>query len=226
MSESPPRFCWLYDELMSSETLYAAFEPRAKGAKWALYQWSLPESDARHVPENVSSGCMSVGCGRHFGLLGEFYIHTRWLGRKAEDQNPRGTAVDAGGCSAGLMPSMSRRSICVIASRVALNWPKRKRPGSLPTGKTRRTPLRVDRAWARGRLLGPARGVYRGWGRDGPVCPWAVVSPVSQGCRASHRPVRWSPSRLVRVRGEDQRVGGMGESAYKVWLSVVLCMLS
>ena len=40
-------------------------------ARWKLYQWSLPEGDARHVHDSVSSVCMSAGCGRHFGLLGE-----------------------------------------------------------------------------------------------------------------------------------------------------------
>ena len=62
--------------LMDSETLYAAFEPRQGGNKWALYQWSLPEGDARHVSESTTSVCMATGCGRHFGLLGGFLIST------------------------------------------------------------------------------------------------------------------------------------------------------
>ncbi|EIW67560.1 hypothetical protein TREMEDRAFT_69630 [Tremella mesenterica DSM 1558] len=50
------------------ETLYAGFRPGQNG-KHAMYQWSLPEGNARHVGDNVSSICMQSGCGRHFGLL-------------------------------------------------------------------------------------------------------------------------------------------------------------
>jgi len=60
------------EKLTSSETLYAAFVPKRgdKKGKWALYQWSLPEGDARHVPDHISNMCMAEKCGRHFGLLG------------------------------------------------------------------------------------------------------------------------------------------------------------
>ena len=58
--------------LICRETLYAAFASKTGGnAKSALYQWSLPEGIARHVPEMVSGTCMTTSCGRHFGLLGE-----------------------------------------------------------------------------------------------------------------------------------------------------------
>ena len=53
------------------ETLYAAFKPGEGGTKHALFQWSLPDGNARHVPESVTSSCMQEGCGRHFGLLGK-----------------------------------------------------------------------------------------------------------------------------------------------------------
>lgn len=42
-----------------------------KKSKWALYQWSMPEGDARHVPDTLANSCMAEKCGRHFGLLGE-----------------------------------------------------------------------------------------------------------------------------------------------------------
>ncbi|WOO83333.1 Beige 1 [Vanrija pseudolonga] len=50
------------------DTLYAAFEAPA-GHKYPLYQWSLPDCNARNVPESVASFCMAEGCTRHFGLL-------------------------------------------------------------------------------------------------------------------------------------------------------------
>ncbi|ORX37123.1 hypothetical protein BD324DRAFT_427163 [Kockovaella imperatae] len=53
----------------AGETLYAAFEPSADTSKYTLWQWSLPEGGARHVPEAVSHLCMAEHCGRHFGLL-------------------------------------------------------------------------------------------------------------------------------------------------------------
>lgn len=56
-------------DLSRRETLYAAFEPVTPGGKHLLYQWSLPESNARHVPDSVSHTCMADKCGRHFGLL-------------------------------------------------------------------------------------------------------------------------------------------------------------
>jgi hypothetical protein len=56
-------------DLYRRETLYAAFEPVTPGGKHLLYQWSLPESNARHVPDSVSHTCMADKCGRHFGLL-------------------------------------------------------------------------------------------------------------------------------------------------------------
>ena len=60
---------------MDRETLYAAFAAKAGGnAKSTLYQWSLPEGNARHVPEMVSGTCMTTSCGRHFGLLGMSHI--------------------------------------------------------------------------------------------------------------------------------------------------------
>jgi hypothetical protein len=59
------------ERLMNRETLYAAFAAKVGGnAKSTLYQWSLPEGNARHVPEMVSGTCMTTSCGRHFGLLG------------------------------------------------------------------------------------------------------------------------------------------------------------
>jgi hypothetical protein len=57
-----------------SETLYAAFRPGWGSQKSALYQWSLPEGDMRHVPETASSSCMADACGRQFGLLGEWLL--------------------------------------------------------------------------------------------------------------------------------------------------------
>ena len=61
----------LRELLMNRETLYAAFAARVGGdAKSTLYQCSLPEGNARHVPEMVSGACMTISCGRHFGLLG------------------------------------------------------------------------------------------------------------------------------------------------------------
>ena len=59
--------------LTTSEILYAAFEPREgdKKGKWALYQWGMPEGEARHVPDHITSVCMAEKCGRHFGLLGK-----------------------------------------------------------------------------------------------------------------------------------------------------------
>ena len=61
----------LRGELMIRETLYAAFASKVGGnAKHTLYQWSLPEGNARHVSEMVSGTCMTTSCGRHFGLLG------------------------------------------------------------------------------------------------------------------------------------------------------------
>jgi hypothetical protein len=56
-------------DLYRRETLYAAFEPVNPGGKHLLYQWSLPESNARHVADSVSHTCMADKCGRHFGLL-------------------------------------------------------------------------------------------------------------------------------------------------------------
>jgi hypothetical protein len=57
------------------ETLYAAFAAKVGGnAKSTLYQWSLPEGNARHVPEMVSGTCMTTSCGRHFGLLGSWSL--------------------------------------------------------------------------------------------------------------------------------------------------------
>ncbi|KAL7420576.1 Beige protein-like 1 [Cryptotrichosporon argae] len=50
------------------ETLYAAFKP-GESAKHSLYQWSLPETNQRHVPESVAPGCMAESCTRQFGLL-------------------------------------------------------------------------------------------------------------------------------------------------------------
>ncbi|WWC88365.1 uncharacterized protein L201_003276 [Kwoniella dendrophila CBS 6074] len=51
------------------ETLYAAFEPSDDKSKYSLYQWSLPDGPARHVPDSVSHHCMAQGCSRSFGLL-------------------------------------------------------------------------------------------------------------------------------------------------------------
>ncbi|KAL1405839.1 Beige protein-like 1 [Vanrija albida] len=50
------------------DTLYAAFEAPV-GQKYPLYQWSLPDCNARNVPESASGVCMCKGCTRHFGLL-------------------------------------------------------------------------------------------------------------------------------------------------------------
>ena len=58
---------------MFSETLYAAFEPEVEGGRYTMYEWGLPESDMRHVPDSVSHVCMAPACGRHFGLLGESF---------------------------------------------------------------------------------------------------------------------------------------------------------
>lgn len=53
------------------DSLYAAFPPHeAAAGKTVLYQWSLPEGGARHVPDSAGHECMA-GCGRVFGLLGE-----------------------------------------------------------------------------------------------------------------------------------------------------------
>nr|XP_019013052.1 uncharacterized protein I206_02549 [Kwoniella pini CBS 10737]OCF51833.1 hypothetical protein I206_02549 [Kwoniella pini CBS 10737] len=51
------------------ETLYAAFASSDEKAKYALYQWSLPDGPARHVSDMVSHQCMAQNCSRHFGLL-------------------------------------------------------------------------------------------------------------------------------------------------------------
>lgn len=53
------------------ETLYAAFKPVEEKQKHMVYQWSLPEGNARHVLDAVAHTCMAERCGKHFGLLGE-----------------------------------------------------------------------------------------------------------------------------------------------------------
>jgi hypothetical protein len=58
------------DSVASRETLYGAFKPRKGTNKYLLYQWTLPEGPARHVPESVAHTCMAERCERHFGLLG------------------------------------------------------------------------------------------------------------------------------------------------------------
>lgn len=57
---------------MDRETLYAGFKPAEDSNKHLLYQWTLPEGHARHVPDHYTHTCMADRCGRHFGLLGEF----------------------------------------------------------------------------------------------------------------------------------------------------------
>ncbi|ORY31848.1 hypothetical protein BCR39DRAFT_82365 [Naematelia encephala] len=62
------------------ETLYTAFKPGPGAQKHSLYQWSLPDGPARHVAESVSHTCMAEHCGRHFGLLGEWYPNSPLTG--------------------------------------------------------------------------------------------------------------------------------------------------
>lgn len=59
-----------------SETLYAAFKPAQEGQKHGMYQWSLPEGNARHVLDSLAHTCMAEKCGKHFGLLGELVERT------------------------------------------------------------------------------------------------------------------------------------------------------
>lgn len=60
--------------MTTSETLYAAFKPAEGSNKHLLYQWSLPEGHARHVPDHLVHTCMAERCGRHFGLLGKWRL--------------------------------------------------------------------------------------------------------------------------------------------------------
>ena len=43
-----------------------------EGQKHVLYQWSLPEGNARHVQDSAAHTCMDERCERHFGLLGAY----------------------------------------------------------------------------------------------------------------------------------------------------------
>lgn len=107
---------------MLRETLYAAYEPARTGGKWAMYQWSLPDTDARHVPESIAHTCMAQGCSRHFGLLGELVDQAR-----AYMKSPRDIAVDVEECFAVPTPCMWRASTADIARRVERNWQRGKR---------------------------------------------------------------------------------------------------
>ncbi|KAK4689020.1 hypothetical protein P7C73_g1097, partial [Tremellales sp. Uapishka_1] len=56
------------------ETLYAAFKPALGSNKYSLYQWSLPESNARHVPEVELSQASAQGVLTSRSRRGSFVV--------------------------------------------------------------------------------------------------------------------------------------------------------